>query len=431
VTASAFTRPLLSLLPALLAVIGTTGCGASYVQAVRGADPIRAVAAPSAIHDSQGQRWAGEKSSDVVGWSGGRTVCSMGRVAGTASQALYQCARMGVARVAVSVPPGVYGVTLSFVETLGANPSERVFDVRAEGRTGVKALDISRVAGHRRVHHELLVVRVRDRTLNLAFIARRGQPLLNAVEVARLKTSPSPRAVEWSDEFGGPAGQRVDRRKWKHEVGAGGWGSHELQRFTRSTANAATDGHGRLAIVARRHGAAGDSYTSARLTTSGRFAFRYGDVEARIRVPAGQGLWPGFWALGNDIDRKGWPRSGEIDIMEVIGSNSRKTHGSIHGPTPDGEEYRISGEATHRPPLSRGFHIYGIRWLPDAMQFKLDGRAYESIARADLPADRRWVFNRPFFLLLSLAVGGDWPGPPGSGTPFPATMLVDWVRLTR
>ena len=429
--AIASTRRGLSLLLAAIAVIGATGCGTTDAASLRGTEPIRAVAAPSTTFDAQGEGWVGEKSSDAVKWFGGKTVCSMGRVGGTASQSLYQCARIGVTRVDVAVTPGIYGVTLSFAETLGANPSERVFDVRAEGGTVVKALDISSVADYRQVHHELLVVRVRDRSLNLAFAARRGQTLLNAIEVARLG-SVSQSVDAWSDEFDGSAGQPPDPRKWAHQVGAGGWGNNELERYTRNSANAATDGHGHLAIVARRpSGAPANFYTSARLTTGQRVAFGYGDIEARIRVPAGRGLWPAFWALGNDIDREGWPRSGEIDIMEVIGSSPSKTHGSIHGPTADDQEYRMSGKRAHRPALSRGFHVYGIRWLPDALQFKLDGHQYESIVRADLPADRRWVFNRPFFLLLSLAVGGDWPGPPNSDTHFPATMLIDWVRVTR
>lgn len=415
---------------ALLTVV-LSACGSAN-PAAAGFRQIRATAAPSAVDDAQGEQWAGTTSSNRVRWSGGRTVCAMGRVGGTASEALYRCARVGVRGLSVSVPPGLYGVTLSFAETLGANPSERVFDVRAEGRTVIKGLDISRVAGQRRVHHELLVVPVREGTLRLAFVARRGRPLLNTVSVGRLRDGPSPPGVVWRDEFGGPAGRPPDPHMWQHELGATQWGSHELQDYTRDPANAATDGRGHLAIVARvRDRAAGVSYTSARLTTQSHTAIHYGDVEARIAVPSGQGLWPGFWALGTDVDKAGWPQSGEIDILEVIGSKPWKTHGSIHGPTPDGDEYRVDGTAMHRPTLGGAWHVYGIRWLPDAIQFRLDGRPYRSITRDDLPAGRRWVFDRSFFLLLSLAVGGDWPGPPGADTRFPATMLVDWVRVIR
>jgi beta-glucanase (GH16 family) len=194
------------------------------------------------------------------------------------------------------------------------------------------------------------------------------------------------------------------------------------------------DGRGDLAIVARsgrqaRDGASGD-YTSARLTTQKRFAFRYGAVQARIKVPAGRGLWPSFWALGNDLPSRGWPRSGELDVMEAIGSKTSTAYGSVHGPVAGDEDYALTHKAKGDEPLDRRFHVYGLLWLPDAIQFELDGRPYGTVVRADLKSGQEWVFDKPFFLLLNLAVGGEWPGSPDASTRFPAAMLVDWVRVT-
>jgi beta-glucanase (GH16 family) len=211
-------------------------------------------------------------------------------------------------------------------------------------------------------------------------------------------------------------------------VGMTGWGNDELETYTRRRANSALDGRGHVAIVARRRAR---GYTSARLKSAERFTFRYGTIEARIKVPAGRGLWPAFWLLGSDLPHVGWPASGELDVMEVIGSETSTLHGTIHGPADGNQRYALGPTTAAAEPLDRGFHVYGVLWLPDAIQFELDGRPYGSVIRADLPADRRWVFDHPYFLLLNLAVGGEWPGSPDRTTRFPATMLVDWVRLTR
>ncbi len=246
---------------------------------------------------------------------------------------------------------------------------------------------------------------------------------------------PSSRKLVWSDEFSGAAGASPDAAKWSFDTGGGGWGNEELESYTSRPANAELDGQGDLAITARSEkytGADGIArdYTSARLQTLNTFQFRYGLVEARIKVPAGQGLVAQFWALGHEAyeGSEGWPDCGEMDTMEVLGSEPNVVDGTLHAPwswAPTGEQ----GSAETATALSAGFHTYSVEWEPERISFMLDGAVYKTITPADLPAGAAWPFKHPYFLLMDLAVGGEWPGAPNATTHFPAQMLVDWVRV--
>jgi beta-glucanase (GH16 family) len=234
----------------------------------------------------------------------------------------------------------------------------------------------------------------------------------------------------WSDNFDGGAGSGPRRGKWRFDVGP--WGREELEYYTSRPANASLDGSGHLVITARAEAypqAAGAmrSYTSARLQTLDTFQFEYGLVEARIKVPAGQGLLPAFWMLGNNAYQPGgWPGSGEIDAMEVLGSQPSVVKGTVHAPWSWTPNDGVGASLRSRTPLSSGFHVYGVEWEPNRISFLLDGSAYHTITPADLPAGAAWPFRHPFFLLLNLAVG-DRGGTPT--TPLPAQMIVDWVRV--
>ncbi|MCU1236104.1 MAG: glycoside hydrolase, family 16 [Candidatus Solibacter sp.] len=235
--------------------------------------------------------------------------------------------------------------------------------------------------------------------------------------------------VIWSDEFNGQAGALPDSTRWTYDLGGGGWGNSELETYTNSTDNVFQDGAGNLVIRALK---SGTSYTSARIKTQGRFAATYGKVEARIRIPYGQGLWPAFWMLGADIGQVGWPSCGEIDIMENIGKEPSTIHGTVHGPGYSGGS-GIGGPLT----LAAGkrfaddFHIYGIEWSSQSVAFFVDGTQYFEVTPAKLPAGKTWVYQHPFFLILNVAVGGTWPGSPDATTVFPQQMLVDWVRVSQ
>jgi beta-glucanase (GH16 family)/transcriptional regulator with XRE-family HTH domain len=235
----------------------------------------------------------------------------------------------------------------------------------------------------------------------------------------------------WHDEFAGSAGAPPDSTKWQVVTGAGGWGNHELEDYTSRASNVSLDGKGHLAITAEHgtyaDGGATSNYTSGRIQTKGLYQSRYGQIEARIKLPAGQGLWPAFWALGAD---GAWPEAGEIDVMENIGSKPSTIFGSIHGPQAGSARgYAISATEHAHSSLAAGFHTYGVEWSPKEIVFTLDGVPYATRTRSDLSSSQRWVFNKPFYLLLNLAVGGTWPGSPNASTRFPATMLVDWVRV--
>jgi beta-glucanase (GH16 family) len=235
--------------------------------------------------------------------------------------------------------------------------------------------------------------------------------------------------LTWSDEFDGGAGSPVDGSKWGYDTGGGGWGNNELEYYTARTDNAALDGNGNLAIVARAESYGGRGYTSARINTGGKFFQAYGRIEARIKLPSGRGLWPAFWTLGENIGSVGWPSCGELDIMENIGSEPSINHGSAHGPGYSGGNPLTATYALPQGRFSDGFHVFAIEWQPNQVRWYVDDALYETRTPADLPPGTHWVYDHPFFVILNVAVGGNFPGSPDGSTQFPQTMLVDYVRV--
>jgi len=168
-------------------------------------------------------------------------------------------------------------------------------------------------------------------------------------------------------------------------------------------------------------------YTSARLNTAGKFTQTYGRFEARMKLPRGASMWPAFWALGQDIGSVGWPNCGEIDFMENIGREPNTVHGTLHGPGYSGAGG--IGAAYNGPVFADGFHTFTVEWRPNQIQWFVDGNHFQTRTPADLNGNR-WVFDHPFFMILNLAVGGNWPGPPDGNTRFPQQLVIDYVRVT-
>jgi beta-glucanase (GH16 family) len=241
----------------------------------------------------------------------------------------------------------------------------------------------------------------------------------------------------WSDEFNLPDGSPADGTKWSHETGGFGWDTNgEREYYTDGTDNAVVSG-GSLVITATDQGASQYScsygtcqYTSARLNTAGNFEQKYGRFESRIKLPAGQGMWPAFWLLGNDIGTVSWPQCGEVDIMENIGSTPSTNYGSVHGPGySGGQDLTGSISLMDGGTLADDFHVYALEWDASGLRFYFDGVNYETRTPADVPAGDQWVYDHPFFIILNVAVGGHWPGDPDNSTVFPQKMLVDYVRV--
>jgi beta-glucanase (GH16 family) len=234
----------------------------------------------------------------------------------------------------------------------------------------------------------------------------------------------------WEDEFEGPAGQPPDVTRWRFDIGTD-WGNAQLEYDTDRPENVSLDGAGHLAITAREERYLGRNYTSGRINTSKLFAHTHGRFEARIHLPVGQGVWPAFWLLGANFEEVGWPACGEIDIMEYRGQESNIVHGSLHGPDYSGGSavtgrYDLGGDG-----FDAGFHVFGVESDSNSITWTIDGNPYQAVTSRDLPPGRRWVFNHPFFIILNVAVGGHFVGPPDASTTFPQTMLVDWVRVYR
>ena len=255
-----------------------------------------------------------------------------------------------------------------------------------------------------------------------------GKRVSILVAAGALAVAPAARAqnwtLVWSDEFNGSS---VNSGNWTFETGGSGWGNNELQYYTNG-ANASVSG-GILTISATR-GSGGFNcwygpcqWTSTRMITAGKRTVQYGRVEARLAVPMGQGTWPAFWMLGSNIGSVGWPASGEIDIMEHVNSETQ-IHGAIH--------WDVGGHAFYGGPTPvanpAAYHVYAIEWNSSSIKWFVDGAQYrEANIQGNINSTEE--FHRPFFILLNVAIGGNFPGAPNSSTPSPARMLVDYVRV--
>lgn len=233
----------------------------------------------------------------------------------------------------------------------------------------------------------------------------------------------------WSDEFSEAAGASLDPTKWTFDIGRGdnGWGNQELQYYTNDVRNVSHDGNGNLVITARNESFGGAPYTSARIKTQGLFSQTYGRFETRLKTPTGPGLWPAFWLLGENITEVSWPQCGEIDIMEQRGQEPYINNGTIHGPG-----YSAGNSITKKFQLTNGrfdidYHIYAAEWGEDFIDFFVDDFLYFRLTPEDVTGE--WVFNTPFYMILNIAVGGNYVGFPTSGTPFPQSLTIDYVKV--
>ncbi|MCL6613575.1 MAG: glycoside hydrolase family 16 protein [Firmicutes bacterium] len=235
--------------------------------------------------------------------------------------------------------------------------------------------------------------------------------------------------LTWSDEFNAPDGSSPDPAKWSFDLGGGGWGNGELQYYTDRTQNVFHRNGCLIIRAVKENYEEWWEYTSGRIKTAGKFAQKYGRFEARIKIPYGQGIWPAFWLLGEDIDRVGWPACGEIDIMENIGKEPKTIHGTMHGPGYSGSFGLGASYVLPQGKVADDFHVFTLEWEPGALRWYFDDVLYQTRTSAEMVNNMQWIFDHPFFIILNVAVGGYWPGKPDETTGFPQEMAVDYVRV--
>ena len=236
-----------------------------------------------------------------------------------------------------------------------------------------------------------------------------------------------------SDEF--DTDDFIDSDIWTFDIGNGtnGWGNNEEQFYTKRTENVSVQ-NGTLIIKAIKEDYSGSDYTSSKILTKGLKEQAYGRFEARIQLPTGQGMWPAFWLLGANCgdgtaDTEVWPNCGEIDIMEYRGQEPTVVHGSVHGPGYAGGNAITKTYALENDRFDTGFHVFGIEWTPEYINYYVDDVLYNQITREQVEEKGTWVFDQPFYIIINLAVGGNFIGAPNEETVFPQTMLIDYVRV--
>ena len=230
------------------------------------------------------------------------------------------------------------------------------------------------------------------------------------------------RKLVWADEFDG---NELNQDHWALIIGDGcpqlcGWGNNELQVYTDQNHRVE---NGLLYIKAEREG---DHYTSTRINTKGKKAFQYGRFEVQAKLAVGKGVWPAFWLLGTNIDQVGWPLCGEIDVLEYVGRSPQEIFTSLH--TKAGHGDYASTKTTHIENIEKGFHVYTADWTKDQITFYVDGQKVYTFAPKDKSREV-WPYNQPFYLLLNLAVGGNFGGKEVDHTIFPQEFVIDYIRV--
>ncbi|MBK8079754.1 MAG: glycoside hydrolase family 16 protein [Saprospiraceae bacterium] len=235
--------------------------------------------------------------------------------------------------------------------------------------------------------------------------------------------------LTWSDEFEGEKDQAPDPTKWTYDLGTGqnGWGNNEYQTYTQRPENVGLDGDGYLVITALNQPFGGANFSSARIKTQGLFTQKYGRFEARIKSPYGPGIWPAFWMLGENINEVSWPQCGEIDIMELRGQAPSTMYGTLHGPGYSGGNAVSKNYSLTNARFDNDFYLYAVEWDENKIDFFVNNYLYGRITKEDVPGE--WVYDQPFYMILNVAVGGNFVGFPTSQTPFPQQMVIDFVKV--
>jgi hypothetical protein len=234
--------------------------------------------------------------------------------------------------------------------------------------------------------------------------------------------------LSWMDDF---SGNTLDAGSWTYETGDGcpnlcGWGNNELQFYTNSPENLFFQ-DGKLVIQAKQESYSGRNYTSARIKTEGKKHFKFGRIDVRASLPEGKGIWPAFWLLPQSNVYGGWPRSGEIDLMEYLGHETNKVYGTLHyGPGPGSTNISRS-YVLPSGTFSNQFNVFSIEWKQDEIKWFVDGNLYATLTKTDVGTN--YPFNENFFLIINMAVGGNWPGAPDASTSFPQFLVVDYVKV--
>ena len=230
--------------------------------------------------------------------------------------------------------------------------------------------------------------------------------------------------LAWSDEF---TANYINSNNWSYDTGGSGWGNNELEYYTNSNKNAYTTG-GYLVIEARKETMGTNNYTSARMISKDKKTFTYGRIDFRAKLPKGQGIWPALWMLGNNIGTTPWPACGEIDIMELLGHEPQKTYGTVHWGTAGGASTHIGGNYSLASlTFNDKFHLFSLKWDADKLSFLIDDVVFFTANKSQVNGN--YPFDKPFFFIMNVAVGGNWPGNPDATTVFPQRMIVDYVRV--
>ncbi|POS01846.1 glycosyl hydrolase family 16 [Flavobacterium croceum DSM 17960] len=235
-------------------------------------------------------------------------------------------------------------------------------------------------------------------------------------------------SLVWSDDFNDASGTQPNPTKWTYDIGNSGWGNSELQYYTNRPENVATDGNGNLVITAKSEIYNGAPFTSARIKTQGLFSQKQGRFEARIKTPYGPGIWPAFWLLSDNVNTVGWPQCGEIDIMELRGQQPHIINGSLHGPGYSGGNAMTTPYSIPNTRFDVDYHLFAVEWYEDHIDYFVDDYLYQRIKKSDVSGE--WVFNNSsFYIILNVAVGGNYVGFPTAQTPFPQKMYIDYVKV--
>lgn len=231
--------------------------------------------------------------------------------------------------------------------------------------------------------------------------------------------------LKWADEFDG---NKLNTTSWNYESGGGGWGNNELQNYTGSLKNSFVTSGGYLVIEARKEAIGTNQYSSARLTTQGKKEFTYGRIDIRAKLPKGQGVWPALWMLGSNINTTPWPASGEIDLMELLGHQPNKTYGTLHWGNVGGQSTQSGGSyILPSGDFYEKFHVFSFLWTSDKMEWYVDDVKFYTVNKSQVTGN--YPFDKPFFFIFNVAVGGNWPGNPDATTEFPQRMIVDYIRM--